>query len=154
MARNCFGHGAGKNLTLARDLVRALRAASAKTLPGDVAQAARLHFMDALGVGLAAAGSSVGVAYRSLGKELSRNGPATAFGETAGASAADAALVNGGLMHSLEFDDTHTGSIMHGSSVVAAAALASAEAQGASGPALLGAYARGWGGEEVSARGS
>ena len=47
-------------------------------------------------------------------------------------------------MHSLEFDDTHTGSIMHGSSVVAAAALASAEANAASGAALLGAYARGW----------
>ncbi len=47
-------------------------------------------------------------------------------------------------MHSLEFDDTHTGSIMHGSSVIAAAALAAGEAQGSSGAALLGAYARGW----------
>jgi len=47
-------------------------------------------------------------------------------------------------MHSLEFDDTHTGSIMHGSSVIAAAALAAGEAHGASGAALLGAYARGW----------
>ncbi len=47
-------------------------------------------------------------------------------------------------MHSLEFDDTHTGSIMHGSSVVAAAALAAAEAGGATAAAMLGAYARGW----------
>ncbi len=52
-------------------------------------------------------------------------------------------------MHSLEFDDTHTGSIMHGSSVVAAAALAAAEAAGATAAAMLGAYARGW---EVLAR--
>ena len=75
---------------------------------------------------------------------MANRGPATVFGNSTGAAAADAALVNGGLMHSLEFDDTHTASIMHGSSVVAAAALAAAEAQSASGAALLGAYARGW----------
>ena len=66
------------------------------------------------------------------------------FGQASGASAADAALINGGLIHSLEFDDTHTASIAHGSAVIAAGALAVAEAQGASGAALLGAYARGW----------
>jgi 2-methylcitrate dehydratase PrpD len=109
-----------------------------------VVQAAALHFVDALGVGLAAAGSPVGTAYRDAGRQLARGGPSTVFGMTAGAAAADAALINGGLMHSLEFDDTHTGSIMHGSSVIAAAALAAAEAQGASGTAMLGAYARGW----------
>ena len=109
-----------------------------------MARAAALHFTDALGVGLAAAGSPVGAPYRLFSKHSSSRGPATVFGETQGAAAADAALVNGGLMHSLEFDDTHTGSIMHGSSVVAAAALASAEANGANGAALLGAYARGW----------
>ena len=52
--------------------------------------------------------------------------------------------MNGGLIHSLEFDDTHTGSIVHGSAVLAAAALAAGEANGATGPALLGAYALGW----------
>ncbi len=66
------------------------------------------------------------------------------FGQAAGAAAADAALVNGGLIHSLEYDDTHTASIQHGSSVIAAAALAVGEARGASGAALLGAFARGW----------
>ena len=53
-------------------------------------------------------------------------------------------MINGGLIHSLEFDDTHTASIAHGSAVLAAGALAVAEAQKASGAALLGAYARGW----------
>jgi 2-methylcitrate dehydratase PrpD len=53
-------------------------------------------------------------------------------------------MINGGLIHSLEFDDTHTGSIAHGSAVLAAAALAVAEAHNASGAALHGAYARGW----------
>ena len=131
-------------MTLARELVRALAALRDQALPDAVMQAAQLHLTDAIGVGLAAAGSPIGGAYRKLAADLARGGPATAFGQTTGAAPADAALINGGLIHSLEFDDTHTGSIIHGSSVIAAASLASTEAQGASGAALLGAFARGW----------
>jgi 2-methylcitrate dehydratase PrpD len=129
---------------LARELVRAVRASSPTSLPEDVTSAARLHLLDAIGVGLAAAGSPIGAAYRGLAADLVKGGPATVFGQTTGASAPDAALINGGLIHSLEFDDTHTGSIAHGSAVLAAGALAVAEAQNASGASLLGAYARGW----------
>jgi 2-methylcitrate dehydratase PrpD len=131
-------------VTLARELVRAARAASSKSLPEDVATAARLHFLDAIGVGLASAGSPIGAAYRAYAAEVAKGGPATVFGQATGAAAADAAMINGGLIHSLEFDDTHTASIAHGSAVLAAAALAVAETQNASGAALLGAYARGW----------
>lgn len=131
-------------MTLARELVSALRAMREEPLPEHVALAARLHLLDAIGVGLAAAGSPVGAAYRGLALEVSQGGPATVFGRATGTAPADAALINGGLIHSLEFDDTHTASIAHGSSVIAAAALAAAEAQGASGAALLGAFARGW----------
>ena len=131
-------------MTLARELVRAARAASSRSLPEDVATAARLHFLDAIGVGLASAGSPIGAPYRSVAAEVARGGPATVLGHGATAGAADAALINGGLIHSLEFDDTHTASIAHGSAVLAAGALAVAEAQDASGAALLGAYARGW----------
>ncbi|MGE5792381.1 MAG: MmgE/PrpD family protein [Bacteroidota bacterium] len=131
-------------MTLARELVGTLRAASRAPLPEDVALAARLHLLDACGVGLAAAGSAVGAAYRGLAAELAKGGAATVFGQSAGAAPADAALINGGLIHSLEYDDTHTASIQHGSAVIAAAALAVGEARGASGAALLGAFARGW----------
>jgi len=131
-------------VTLARELVRAARAAAGTPLPEDAATAARLHFLDAIGVGLAAAGSPIGAAYRAYAAEVAKGGPATVFGQSNGASAADAALINGGLIHSLEFDDTHTASIAHGSAVLAAAALAVAQAQNSSGAALLGAYARGW----------
>jgi 2-methylcitrate dehydratase PrpD len=131
-------------MTLARELVRAIRGCANSPLPTDVATAARLHFLDAIGVGLAAGGSPIGTAYRGLAAELAKGGPATVFGQSAGASASDAVMINGGLIHSLEFDDTHTGSIAHGSAVLAAGALAVAEAQNASGAALLGAYARGW----------
>ena len=130
-------------MTLARELVRTLRARSRAPLPETVAAAARLHFVDALGVGLAAAGSSAGVPYLRYASQAP-SGTASVFGRASGTTAAEAALINGGLIHSLEFDDTHTASIAHGSSVLAAAALAAGEAAGASGAQLLGAYARGW----------
>ncbi|MBW4092323.1 MAG: MmgE/PrpD family protein [Proteobacteria bacterium] len=131
-------------MTLSRTLVRQLRAAAACPLPAGVAAAARLHLLDAIGVGLAASAGAVGAPYRRFAADVARGGPASVFGQEHGAAAADAALVNGGLIHSLEYDDTHAGSIVHGSAVLAAAALAAAEAAGASGPVLLGAYARGW----------
>ena len=112
-------------MTLALELVRAWRQAAAKPLPESVLRVASLHFIDALGVGLAAAGSPVGEAYRKAAQVLSYGGPASVLASDRGAAPADAALINGGLMHSLEFDDTHTGSIMHGSSALAPAALAS-----------------------------
>ncbi|GJD53137.1 hypothetical protein OPKNFCMD_5908 [Methylobacterium crusticola] len=130
--------------SLARTLVRRARALARAPLPGAVAQAARLHLLDAVGVGLAAAGSPAGAPYRRFAAASGRGGPAGILGAPAGAAPADAALVNGGLIHSLEYDDTHTGSIVHGSAVLAPAALAAGQAAGASGAALLAAYAVGW----------
>ncbi len=131
-------------MTIARELVATLRSIRVRPLPENVALAARLHLLDAVGVGLASAGSPVGAAYRGLAREIAKGGAATVLGQTSGTTAADAALINGGLIHSLEFDDTHTASIAHGSAVLAAAALAVGEDKGASGAALLGAFARGW----------
>lgn len=117
------------------------RLAEIRTLPPEVAQAARLHMADAIGVGLAAAASPVGQPWRGHGAAVATGGPASVFGQTQGARPADAALVNGGLIHSLEYDDTHTASVVHGSAVLVPAALAAAQASGASGAAMLRAYA-------------
>ncbi|MGE7415021.1 MmgE/PrpD family protein [Methylobacterium tarhaniae] len=130
-------------MTLARRLARRVRDASRDGLPPEVAATARLHLLDAIGVGLAAAGSEAGAPYRRYAAGLGE-GPASLIGLPGRVAPAAAALVNGGLIHGLEFDDTHTGSIVHGSAVLAPAALAAAQAARASGPALLAAYAFGW----------
>ena len=62
---------------------------------------------------------------------------ATAIGAGLRVPAPAAALVNGTLAHSLDFDDTHLPSVLHPSASVVAAALAVAEAAGAGGAALL-----------------
>lgn len=57
--------------------------------------------------------------------------------------APSAALINGTLAHALDFDDTHLPSVLHPSASVVPAALAVAEATGASGAQLLSAVAAG-----------
>jgi len=129
-------------MSLSRAIVDCLRGLADSDLPDDVRDVAKLHILDVLGVGLAAAASSVGRPYGVYAGRLAGQGPSTILARSGGFSAADAALVNGGLIHSLEFDDTHTGSIVHGSSVLAATAIAAGEASRASGNAVLGTYLR------------
>ncbi len=57
--------------------------------------------------------------------------------------APSAALINGTLAHVLDFDDTHLPSVLHPAASVVPAALAVAEATGASGEQLLAAVAAG-----------
>ena len=53
-------------------------------------------------------------------------------------------MINGALIHSLEYDDTHIGSVVHGSAVAAPLALAVAELAGASGRDLILGYIVAW----------
>lgn len=127
-------------MTLSRDLVRAWRNA---TPAAEARAAGRLHMLDALGVGLAASTLDQGETWRKFSDGLSQ-GPALLLTRAGGTSPSDAALVNGGLIHSLEFDDTHTASIVHGSAVLLPAALAAAQASTATGEAMLVSYIKGW----------
>ena len=132
-------------MSLSRQLIQQWRQVPYAAIPGDVRDAARLHLLDAIGVGLAAAATGAATPYLRAAPALNgAGGPATIFGLAGGHTPATAALANGGMIHALEYDDTHTGSIVHGSSVLASAALAAAEGAGSSGEALLTAYIKGW----------
>ncbi|MFZ2387303.1 MAG: MmgE/PrpD family protein [Polaromonas sp.] len=98
-------------------------------IPAPIQHLARLHLLDAMGVGLAAA--RVPAHHRLLSQlrtEAPGEGAATVFGFSGGTAAPLAALFNGTSIHSLEYDDTHMGSIVHGSAVIVPAVLAAAEA--------------------------
>ena len=129
-------------MSVARTVVRAWMTAADRQVPDAVRNAARLHMLDAIGVGLAAATLEQGRPYRHLA--TSRQGAITILTGARTDDAAEAALINGGLIHSLEYDDTHTASIVHGSAVLASAALAVAEAVGHSLDAAMRAYLLGY----------
>lgn len=113
-------------------------------LPREVETLARMHVVDAVGVGMAAARVGPVRHLAARGVSAIPGARCTVLGSEGTYSAPDAALVNGTLIHSLEFDDTHTGSVMHGSSVLAPAVLAAAQDVGADGRALLTSFVAGW----------
>jgi 2-methylcitrate dehydratase PrpD len=114
----------------------------AGAIPDDVQHAAGLHALDALGCGIAAhALGEAGYVHAAV-REDGSTGPATAIG-AANLLPGDAALVNGALAHALDFDDTHPRSVVHVSAGVVPAALAAAQAAGASGADLLAAMVAG-----------
>ncbi|MBK1787062.1 MmgE/PrpD family protein [Prauserella cavernicola] len=92
--------------------------------------------LDVLGNSLAATAEPPAEAVGALVAEWGGQGRATAIG---GAKLPEpsAALLNGTLAHSLDFDDTHLPSVLHPSASVVPAALATAESRGTSGAALL-----------------
>ena len=129
-------------MTLSRDIVRQWRNLKDAPIPEALLATARLHFLDIVGVGVAASSTSQGEPYRRFSAEGA--GKISLLNGGTMASAADAALVNGGLIHALEFDDTHTGSIVHGSAVLVPTVLAVAQAGNVHPETALRAYILGY----------
>src|SRR5580692_4747851 len=75
---------------------------------------------------------------------LDGKGSATVFGDNKTWTPAIAALLNGALGHSLDFDDTHADSSLHASAPVVPAAFAVGEMVGASGRDVLTAIVAGY----------
>jgi 2-methylcitrate dehydratase PrpD len=105
-------------------------------IPAYVREAACLHLLDTLGVGIAASALGTSTAGRAVAC-MEPTGASSIIGTSIRASAADAALANGMLCHALDFDDTHLGSVVHVGTVVVPAALAISQAVGATGRELL-----------------
>jgi len=106
-------------------------------VPSPVVAAAKLHMLDTIGCGLAARGLGVGGEALSVAVEQGGRPESTAIGCEQRLPAPSAAFANGMHCHFLDYDDTHTASGTHVSVTVVPAALAAAEAAGASGRELL-----------------
>ncbi|MEO3387932.1 MmgE/PrpD family protein [Mesorhizobium sp. CAU 1741] len=124
----------------------------AKAIPVEARQRALALTSDLVGSIVRAAGESestpsVLAMLRRLG--MDGEGACTVFGMNRRYGGAAAALLNGMLGHSLDFDDTHADSSLHPSAPVVPAALAAAELSDASGEDLLAAIVVGF---EVACR--
>ena len=112
-------------------------------IPTDVLEDAKLHVLDVLGCGLAAHASAIATEGRSTMAELGGEPQATVIGLADRLPAAYAAFANAMLCHGLDFDDTHSDSVSHVSTVVAPAALAAGELQAAGGRDVVAAIVAG-----------
>ena len=115
-------------------------------LPSEVTERAKLLVLDTVGIALRArhdaeSTPSLLAAVERLGLA---GGSASVIGDTAGYAPPAAALINGTLAHSLDFDDTHAAASLHASAPIVPAALAAAEMTGADGATTLAAIVAGY----------
>jgi len=114
----------------------------AADLPHDVRLNTRTQLLDGVAVALAAVDAEGISALRSAAAEWGGTPQAGIIGGGQRAPAPTAALINGAMMHALDFDDTHAAAYIHPSAVIIPAALAAADRSGqVSGAELLAAIA-------------
>ncbi len=112
---------------------------SFSALPKDVVRKAKGIVLDTLGCGIAGytLASHEFHWILDLVKEMGGNPQSTVFLDGMKTSAPQAAMVNGALIHTVDFDDTHMGSISHLGASVVSSTLAMGEKVGADGPSLI-----------------
>ena len=116
-------------------------------IPHEVLERAKVLTLDFLGSAIRArrdAESTPSLLKMLEALALDGKGESTVFGDSKTWTPAVAALLNGALGHSLDFDDTHADSSLHPSAPVVPAAFAVGEMVGASGRDVLTAIVAGY----------
>lgn len=109
-------------------------------VPSTVVAKAKAHMLDGFGLALAATGFDFSKEFLAGAMALGGSGNAHALRSGEALPPVNAALVNGALIHGLDFDDTHVTAIYHATVPALASALAASEAMKASGEELLTAF--------------
>ncbi len=108
-------------------------------LPPDVRTKAKLHILDSIGNALAVSRDPFAdTTLRALGRF--GTGRHAVIGRTERLSLRDAMVANGALIHTLDYDDTHTPSLNHVSACAVPLILGLGAETGATGAAMLAAY--------------
>ena len=131
-------------MTLARSFVEWAAEVPVTDIPAEIRRDALLHVVDGFGAAFAAARMDNAPFAVPVARSLGSGEEATMIGSVVAASAPGAAFANGVLMHSLDFDDTHTAGLVHATAMTLPATLAVAQRQGCSGPELVRALVLGY----------
>ena len=117
-----------------------------EAIPEPVVARAKLLLLDTLGIVIRARHDGESTpCFLAMARTAGLGGSgATVYGDSSPYGPAAAALLNGALAHSLDFDDTHAPGSLHCSAPVVPAALAAAELTGASGRTLMPAIVAGY----------
>ncbi|HET6926498.1 MAG TPA: MmgE/PrpD family protein [Hyphomicrobiaceae bacterium] len=113
---------------------------SGGAIPSNVRERARHLMLDATGIAYASGRYEFAHKAMTAVAGLGGHGAVPVIGLPARLPPRDAALINGILVHGLDFDDTHTGGVIHATASLWPTVMAGAYARGASGGELVTAY--------------
>ena len=130
---------------IAGELARFVEALGIDNIPPEVALRARYLILDAIGCAMAARREEFATRFWSATKALAGDASGTAgvIGYAERVPLRDAAVLNGVLMHGLDYDDTHLAGVIHLTVAVLPAVLNLASRRKLSGADLLVAYIAG-----------
>lgn len=121
-----------------------------RDLPRAAVEASARHLLDTFGVAIRGRShENAANGLRGIEVIQGAEGRVVVWGSDWELATPYAALVNGIAAHALDFDDTHTDSIVHGSAIIAPVVMALGQQRGASGREIASAFVAGW---EVVAR--
>ena len=132
---------------ITHELAEFVAGISYDTLPVEVRERVKALALDVVGITLRASNEAESTpAMVSAAGLLGLAGGAacTVIGDAAGYTPPGAAMLNGTLAHSLDFDDTHAPGSLHPSAPIMPAAFAAAEMAGADGKAAIAAIVAGY----------
>ena len=137
-------------MTYSQDLSEFICNLRAEAVPAATLSRAKQLMADTIGVGLSGTRHANFAAALAGTRAIPGSaGTSPVLNSETGLSMPFAAMVNGVACHVLDYDDTHTASIVHGSAILTPLVLALGRETGASGAEALTAFVAGW---EVAAR--
>jgi 2-methylcitrate dehydratase PrpD len=134
---------------VSEEVARFAGAYATAAIPAAVTARAEHLILDAVGIALASTGYDFAHRAMTAMSGLAGTGDFAVIGMPARLPLRDAALINGILVHGLDFDDTHSGGVIHTTASVLPTVLAVGARQRASGREMLAAYVLG---VEIAAR--
>ena len=131
---------------ITHQLAQFIAGISYDTLPVEVRERVKALILDLAGIMLRARheAESTPAMISAAGRLGFTGGTCTVIGDAAGYTPAGAAMLNGTLAHSLDFDDTHAPGSLHPSAPIVPAVFAAAEMAGADGKAAIAAIVAGY----------
>ena len=115
-------------MTISEKIAKFVKELWPEDVPTEVFEAAKAHMLDTVRVALLSGETApTSAMIQKLAREKEERPECTLWGRQEKTSAAGAVLCNATVIHGLDFDDTHTGAIVHPSASVLAVALAIGE---------------------------
>jgi 2-methylcitrate dehydratase PrpD len=116
-----------------------------ESIPAQVTERAKQLLLDITGITVRARHDVDSTEpMRNALERLQLHGTSAVIGDSEGLSPMAAALLNGAMAHSLDFDDTHAAGSLHSSAPIVPAALAAAQMADANGKQLIAAIVAGY----------